>query len=103
MTKPKPRLQAVLEVKGGLLSVYPRGERHDRRADSERRMNMGRRRFITGWTGNVVLPGGLFSENVRTNGVLVGATGPERGIHERLASPISPRPSRIFSQHTIKS
>ena len=55
------------------------------RADSERYMNMARRWFTEGWAGNIALADGLFSENVRTNGVLVGAAGPKRRIQERLA------------------
>ena len=74
------------------------------RADSERYMNMARRWFTEGWAGNIALADDLFSEDVRTNGVLVGVAGPKRRIQERLAGfPISRRPSRICSQRTIKS
>jgi hypothetical protein len=47
---------------------------------------------------------GPFSENVRTNGVLVGATGPKRRIHERLAG-FADLTTTIedISQQTIKS
>ena len=55
------------------------------RADSERSMNLARRWFTEGWGRNVELADDLFSENVRTNGVLVGAAGPKRRIQERLA------------------
>ena len=55
------------------------------RADSERSMNLTRRWFTEGWGGNVELADGLFSENVRTNEVLVGAAGPKHRIQERLA------------------
>ena len=55
------------------------------RADSERYMNMARRWFPEGWTGNIVLADDLFSEDVRTNGVVVGVAGPKRRIQERLA------------------
>ena len=55
------------------------------RADSERSMNLARRWFTEGWAGNVALADDLFSENVRTNGVLVGVAGPKRRIQERLA------------------
>jgi hypothetical protein len=48
-------------------------------------MNLARRWFTEGWGRNVELAGDLFSENVRTNGVLVGAAGPKRRIQERLA------------------
>ena len=42
------------------------------RADSERYVNLARRWFSEGWARNIALADGLFSENVRTNGVLVG-------------------------------
>ena len=48
-------------------------------------MNLARRRFTEGWGRNAELADDLFSENVRTNGVLVGAAGPKRRIQERLA------------------
>jgi predicted ester cyclase len=56
------------------------------RADSERYMNIARRWFAEGWAGNVALADDLFSENVRTNGVLVGVAGHKRGIQRRLAA-----------------
>ena len=46
------------------------------RADSERYMNVARRWFTEGWAGNVELADDLFTENVRTNEVLVGMAGP---------------------------
>jgi hypothetical protein len=55
------------------------------RTDSERHMNMARRWFTEGWTGNITLADDLFSEKGRTNGVLVGVAGPKRRIQERLA------------------
>jgi hypothetical protein len=55
------------------------------RADSERSMNLARWWFTEGWAGNVELADDLFSEHVRTNGVLVGVAGPKRRIQERLA------------------
>ena len=55
------------------------------RADSERYMNMARRWFTEGWTGNIALADDLFSEDVRTNGVVAGVAGPKRRIQERLA------------------
>ncbi len=55
------------------------------RADSERYMNVARRWFTEGWAGNVELADDLFSENVRTNEVLVGMAGPKRRIQARLA------------------
>ena len=56
------------------------------RADSERYLGMARRWFAEGWAGNVALADDLFSEDVRTNGVLVGVAGPKRRIQERLAA-----------------
>ena len=56
------------------------------RADNERSINLARRWFTEGWAENVELADDLFSENVRTNGVLVGAAGPKRRIQERLAA-----------------
>jgi hypothetical protein len=74
------------------------------RADSERYMNMARRWFTEGWTGNIVLADDLFSEDVRTNGVLVGVAGPKGRIQEQLAGfPDLTTTSRICSQLTIKS
>jgi hypothetical protein len=74
------------------------------RADSERYMNMARRWFTEGWTGNIALADDLFSEDVRTNGVLVGMAGPKSGYKSGWrASLILRRPSRICSQRTIKS
>jgi len=55
-------------------------------ADRERYMNRARRWFTEGWAGNVALADDLFSENVRTNAVLVGVAGPKRRIQERLAA-----------------
>ena len=73
------------------------------RADSEHSMNLARRWFTEGG-GNVALADDLFSENIRTNGVLVGEAGPKRRTQERLAGfPISPRPTRICSQLAIRS
>ncbi len=55
------------------------------RADSERYMNVARRWFTEGWAGNVKLADDLFTENVRTNEVLVGMADPKRRIQARLA------------------
>ena len=49
------------------------------RADSERYMNMARRWFTERWTGNIALVGDLFSEDVRTNGVLVSVADVNAG------------------------
>ncbi len=63
-------------------------------------MNMARRWFTEGG-GNVALADDLFSENVGTNGVLVGATGPKHGIRERLAGfpDLTTTIEDIFSAH----
>jgi steroid delta-isomerase-like uncharacterized protein len=55
------------------------------RAEGESYMNMARRWFTEGWAGNIALADDIFSENVRTNGVVVGVAGPKRRIQERLA------------------
>ena len=74
------------------------------RADCERYMNMARRWFTKGWAGNVALADDLFSENVRTNGVLVGVAGPKRRIQERLAAfPDLATTIEDISQPTINS
>jgi predicted ester cyclase len=48
-------------------------------------MNMTRHWFTEGWAGNIALADDIFSENVRTDGVAVGAARPGRRIQERLA------------------
>jgi predicted ester cyclase len=53
---------------------------------SERYMDMARRWFTEGWTGNLALAGGIFSEDVRNNGVHVGVAGPVGRIRERLTA-----------------
>jgi predicted ester cyclase len=52
---------------------------------SEQYMAIARRWFTEGWTGNLALAEGIFSEDLRTNGVQVGAAGPVGRIRERLA------------------
>jgi predicted ester cyclase len=52
---------------------------------SERYMQIARRWFTEGWTGNLALADGIFSEDVRTNGVRVGVAGPVGRIRDRLA------------------
>jgi predicted ester cyclase len=49
-------------------------------------MNMARRWAHQRRSGNIALADDLFSENVRTNRVLVGLAGPKRRIEERLAA-----------------
>jgi len=52
---------------------------------SERYMQIARRWFTEGWTGNLAMAEGIFSQDVRTNGVRVGVAGPVGRIHDRLA------------------
>jgi predicted ester cyclase len=52
---------------------------------SEQYMQVARRWFTEGWTGNLALADGLFSEDLRNNGVHVGAAGPVGRIRDRLA------------------
>ncbi len=51
---------------------------------SERYMQVARRWFTEGWTGNLALADDLFSEDLRTNGVHVGVAGPVGRIRDRL-------------------
>ena len=51
---------------------------------SEQYMATARRWFTEGWTGNLSLAEGIFSEDVRTNGVHVGVAGPVDRIRDRL-------------------
>jgi predicted ester cyclase len=53
---------------------------------SEQYMQVARRWFTEGWTGNLELADGLFSEDVRNNGVHVGVAGPVGRIRDRLAA-----------------
>ncbi len=71
------------------------------RADSERFMNMARRWLTEGWAGNVALADDLFSENVRTNGILVSVAGSKRRIQARLAGFPDPTTTieDMFSAH----
>jgi len=52
---------------------------------SERYMQVARRWFTEGWTGDLAMAGVIFSEDVRTNGVRVGVAGPVGRIRDRLA------------------
>jgi predicted ester cyclase len=45
-----------------------------------------RRWFTAGWTGDVDMADGIFSGNLRTNGVHVGIAGPKGRITERLTA-----------------
>ena len=50
----------------------------------ERYMQIARRWFTGGWTGDLALADDIFSDQVRTNGVLVGVAGPVGRIRDRL-------------------
>jgi len=52
---------------------------------SERYMQVARRWFTEGWTGDLAMAEVIFSEDVRTNGVRVGVAGPVGRIRDRLA------------------
>jgi hypothetical protein len=73
------------------------------RADSEHSMNLARRWFTEG--GEKCRAGRRPIQRERQNQwVLVGEAGPKRRIQERLAGfPVSPQPSRMCSQLTIRS
>jgi predicted ester cyclase len=51
---------------------------------SERYMQIARRWFTEGWAGNLATADGIFSEDLRTNGVHVGVAGPVGRIRDRL-------------------
>jgi predicted ester cyclase len=53
---------------------------------SERYMQIARQWFTDGWTGNLALAEGLFSDGLRTNGVHVGVAGPVGRIRDRLSA-----------------
>jgi len=52
---------------------------------SEQYMAIARRWFTEGWQGNPAMADGIFSEDLRTNGVHVGVAGPVGRIRDRLA------------------
>jgi predicted ester cyclase len=52
---------------------------------SERYLAIARQWFTEGWAGNLAMAGDIFSEELRTNGVLVGVAGPVARISDRLA------------------
>jgi predicted ester cyclase len=54
--------------------------------DSERYMQIARQWFTEGWRGNLALADDIFSDELRTNGVLVGVAGPAGRIRDRLAA-----------------
>jgi predicted ester cyclase len=51
---------------------------------SERYLAIARRWFTDGWAGDLAMAGDIFSEELRTNGVLVGVAGPVARIRDRL-------------------
>jgi predicted ester cyclase len=51
---------------------------------SERYMQIARRWFTDGWTGDLAMADDIFGEDLRTNGVHVGVAGPVGRITERL-------------------
>ena len=51
---------------------------------TEQYMQIARRWFTEGWTGNLALADGIFAEDVRTNGIYVGVVGPVSRIRDRL-------------------
>lgn len=51
---------------------------------SERYMQIARRWFTEGWRGDLAMADRIFSEDLRTNGVHVGAAGPVGRIRDRL-------------------
>ena len=51
---------------------------------SKRYMQIARRWFTEGWTGNLVMADAIFSEELRTNGDHVGVAGPVGRIRDRL-------------------
>jgi len=53
---------------------------------TEHHMQIGRRWFTEGWTGDLAMASGVFSEELRTNGVHVGVAGPVSRIRDRLAA-----------------
>ena len=51
---------------------------------SGRYMQIARKWFTEGWTGNLAMADDIFSEELRTNGVHVGVAGPVGRIRDRL-------------------
>lgn len=54
------------------------------RSACERNISVARRWFTEGWTGDVEMADEIFSEGLRTNGIVVGIAGPKTRIRERL-------------------
>jgi predicted ester cyclase len=55
-------------------------------ATSEQYMQIARRWFTEGWTGDLAMASSIFSEELRTNGTHVGVAGPIGRIRNRLTS-----------------
>ncbi len=53
---------------------------------SEHHMQIARRWFTEGWTGDLALASHIFSEDLRTNGAHVGVAGPVGRIRDRLTA-----------------
>jgi predicted ester cyclase len=53
---------------------------------SERYLEIARRWFTDGWTGDLAMAGDIFSEGLHTNGAHVGVAGPVGRITERLSA-----------------
>jgi predicted ester cyclase len=51
---------------------------------AERYLQIARRWFTDGWTGDLAMADDIFSEELQTNGVHVGKAGPIGRIRERL-------------------
>jgi predicted ester cyclase len=51
---------------------------------SERYMTIARQWFTEGWKGNLAMADGIFSDELRTNGIRVGVAGPVGRIRDRL-------------------
>jgi steroid delta-isomerase-like uncharacterized protein len=50
----------------------------------EQYMEIARQWFTEGWRGNLAMADDIFSDDLRTNGVLVGVAGPAGRIRDRL-------------------
>jgi steroid delta-isomerase-like uncharacterized protein len=53
---------------------------------SERYLEIARRWFTDGWTGDLAMANDIFSEELHTNGAHVGVAGPVGRITERLSA-----------------
>jgi predicted ester cyclase len=72
-----------------VIRTQARGDTMTSRSDletSQRYMQIARQWFTEGWTGNLAMADGLFSDELRTNGVHVGVAGPVGRIRDRLTA-----------------